>query len=512
MRSSSDGYAPLEDCDTKATGDSSQNENSETQDTENSLCSSAEAINCDAKAIGECSHAEGCKTRAIGSYSHAEGSFSIAVNTCSHAEGDSTIAGTDTSGKGAHAEGCNTEALADCSHAEGSETIASGEAAHAEGDLTKAIGRASHAEGISSIAGTETGGLGAHAEGCNTQALGDYSHAEGSATIASGQAAHAEGFDTTASGINAHAEGENTTASGYDAHAEGFETTANTLAAHAEGRSTKASGVAAHAEGYETVASRNYAHAEGGGTIANGDFSHAEGNYTNTNGHTGAHIMGQFGDAGADYSWFLANGTSLDNKSIAAKILNNGNACFAGSLTAGGGPGSCADYAEMFESLDGKPIDCGYFVTLKGEKIRKAKANDSYILGITSATPAVIGNSGELNWKNRYMTDKWGRVQYHDVLVPAVTDKNGKVIIPEDTETQPVLNPDWDNTKEYIPRRKRCEWVAVGLIGQILVRDDGTCKEDGYCKPNDEGFATASSEGYRVMKRTGENQVLVLFR
>ena len=110
------------------------------------------------------------------------------------------------------------------------------------------------------------------------------------------------------------------------------------------------------------------------------------------------------------------------------------------------------------------------------------------------------------------MTDKWGRVQYHDLLVPAVTDEDGKVIIPEHTETQPVLNPDWDKTREYIPRCKRCEWVAVALMGQILVRDDGTCKENGYCKPNDEGIATASSEGYRVMKRTGKNQVLVLFR
>ena len=150
----------------------------------------------------------------------------------------------------------------------------------------------------------------------------------------------------------------------------------------------------------------------------------------------------------------------------------------------------------MFETIDGKPIDCGYFVTLDGEKIRKANANDNYVLGITSATPTVIADSGDLNWKDKYVADEWGRVQYHDVLVPAVTDKDGKLLIPERIETQPVLNPNWDNTKEYIPRCKRCEWVVVGLMGQILVRDDGTCKASSYCKPNDEGIATTSSEGY----------------
>ncbi|PIH05740.1 hypothetical protein CS538_03385 [Clostridium combesii] len=91
--------------------------------------------------------------------------------------------------------------------------------------------------------------------------------------------------------------------------------------------------------------------------------------------------------------------------------------------------------------MDGKTIDCGYFVTLDRKKIRKADESDDYVLGITSATPAVIRNSGDLNWKDKYVTDEWGRVLYQDVLVPAVTPKDGKVILPERTESQPVLNP-----------------------------------------------------------------------
>jgi hypothetical protein len=45
-----------------------------------------------------------------------------------------------------------------------------------------------------------------------------------------------------------------------------------------------------------------------------------------------------------------------------------------------------------------------------------------------------------------------------------------------------------------------------------LVRDDGTCQVNGYCKPNDEGIATASEQGYKVMKRIKDNIILVLFR
>ncbi|MFE4403911.1 peptidase G2 autoproteolytic cleavage domain-containing protein, partial [Bacillus subtilis] len=64
----------------------------------------------------------------------------------------------------------------------------------------------------------------------------------------------------------------------------------------------------------------------------------------------------------------------------------------------------------------------------------------------------------------------------------------------------------------YIPRSQRPEWVAVGLLGKLLVRDDGTCEVNSYCKSNDEGIATKANQGYRVLERTGPNQVLVLVK
>lgn len=46
----------------------------------------------------------------------------------------------------------------------------------------------------------------------------------------------------------------------------------------------------------------------------------------------------------------------------------------------------------------------------------------------------------------------------------------------------------------------------------MLLRDDGTCEVNGYCKPNDEGVGTNATQGYRVLERTGPNQILVIVK
>lgn len=408
-----------------------------------------------------------------------------------------------TSGFCSDAGGSQTRALGDASRAEGSVTTAIGRGSHAEGQQTTAVGEASHAEGFLPIAFA----FASHAEGFQTQARGDISHAEGQHTAAFGLGSHAEGFGTQATGIYTHAEGSRTVASGVASHSEGLANRSIGNYSHAEGQNTLAGGLASHAEGSYCQALGTFSHAEGQQTIASGFLSHSEGFQTNTNMKNAAHIMGGYGDATDHNSWHLANGTGPSNRSLAAKIVNDGR----GVADLGWVMGN-ADYAEMFETVDGHSIDVGYFVMLDGDKVRKANASDGYILGITSATPAVLGNGGDLRWKNKYITDEWGRIQYHNVIIPAVKDQQGNVIIPERLETQPVLNPEWDNKRDYISRLERKEWVTVGLLGQILVRDDGTCQVNGYCKSNNNGIATASSEGYRVMKRTGINQILVMYR
>lgn len=402
--------------------------------------------------------------------------------------------GLNQNGHGSVAEGINTVAGGVAAHAEGSGASASGNAAHAEGYMTEAIGIASHAEGST----TKASGNMSHVEGYATDALGETSHAEGSNTKAEGISSHAEGHSTLAQGIASHAEGSGTTASNSHAHAEGTGTTASGESAHAEGSSTEADGFASHAEG--------------AGTLAGGIAAHSEGIGTSALRQDGVHIIGKFGQADSgiegQYSWYLANGTDEKHPGLAAKVIGAfGNAYVSGYLAAGG-----ASYAECFETKDGSPIEVGYFVTTEGDRVRKANGKDSYVIGVTTAPSGFVGDSRELHWADKYTVDEWGRVQVQEVEIPPYKDEEGKVIIPKRTELQPVLNPAWDPDIPYVSRLKRDEWVVVGLLGKLLVRDDGSCQVNGYCQPGENGIATKAKEGYRVLKRVAPERILILFR
>ncbi|PEO50864.1 peptidase G2 [Bacillus sp. AFS026049] len=351
---------------------------------------------------------------------------------------------------------------------------------------------------ITSQSGPQALGDFSHAEGLNTIAAGNFgAHAEGQRTIASGTASHAEGFQTNAVGPSAHAEGANTIASGAFSHAEGVGTTANGIYAHSEGADTTASGQASHAEGL--------------GTIANADFSHTEGLNTTANGLSGVHVMGQNGGPAVGdlpFSWYLVNGAL---GGVVAKILNDGSACFEGDVSANIVAPVACDFAEMFETSNGKPIDVGYFVTFDGEteKIRIANSFDDFIVGITSSNPAVLADIQDPEC-SKYLLDEWNRPVYEEVIIPDVTDNEGNILIEEHELSRKKLNPLWDPSNQCGSRLEKPEWVAVGLVGKLLVRDDGTCKAGGYCRPFKEGIATAADQGFRVMKRTGQNQVLIL--
>ncbi len=411
---------------------------------------------------------------------------------------------TVASGNASFAQGIRAAASGGASHAEGYDTVSNSLASHAEGNAATATGEAAHAEG-----GSHASGFYAHAEGLSAKAEGETSHAQGKSTIASGDNAHAQGHETTASGENAHSEGRLTTASAFAAHAQGSETEASGFAAHAEGGGCVAEGSFSHAEGIDTKSTAIGSHAQGISTIASGYYSHAEGTATSTNSYFGAHIMGSYGSADTAYSWFLANGSGPQNTGLAAKILRDGNAYIDVAWNAGG-----ADYAEMYETETGKALEPGCFVTFAGtgKKVRLAQSYDPFILGITSAMPGFVAGSGALRWKKKYLTDEWGRILYEDVALPEVIDKKGNVLIPARVESRPMLNPAFDPEKEYLPREHRPEWVKVGLLGMMLVQDDGTLTSGGYCRPGVNGVATAAHDGWRVLERTGEKQALIFYR
>ena len=174
-----------------------------------------------------------------------------------------------------------------------------------------------------------------------------------------------------------------------------------------------------------------------------------------------------------------------------------------------------SDYAEYFEWEDSNPNNedrVGYFVSITSDRKIQIANTSSHILGIVSATPAVIGNGAELEWNKKYLTDEWGRPIYEAVIIPAKYDEDGKEIESEHTEKRLKLNPDYDENIKYIPRSERPEWTVVGMLGMLRVRDDGSCKVGSYCKVNENGIATASESGYYVTKRFTDNIIEVFFK
>lgn len=338
-------------------------------------------------------------------------------------------------------------------------------------------------------------GVGTSAESFNSsvemrnQAVGVYSHAEGYDTFAGYEAER-------------RIDGKGWTIAGGFAHAQGFKTNAR--------------GIASHSQGYKTDA-LNFA------SCAIGKY-----NKTMTDGGRDNNVVGDV--------FVIGNG-----KGAGSSLSNAFRVTYAGEtygLSAFNSSG--ADYAEFFEWADLNPNAedrVGYFVTLDGKHIRIAKPGD-YILGIVSGQPCIIGNSDE-DWLGRWEHDEFGRFIKEDVETPVtemrpvevpLTDANGKQILNltktemQEVETGEVIkgwrykaNPNYDSTQKYIERKDRQEWDCVGMLGVLSVRDDGTCKVDGFCSVADGGIATEAvgyvpGMTYRVIERASENVVKVVFR
>lgn len=343
--------------------------------------------------------------------------------------------------------------------------------------------------------------------------------------VASGEYAHAEGSGTTASGHTSHTEGSKTIASGTTAHAEGNGTQALGSTSHAEGNYTKATGSISHAEGNLTTATGSYSHSQGCFANAPGNYAHA-GCYR-TIAHYAETVIGMYNKDSntADDAWpstihyfIVGKGSSDTSRANAFRVSNVGVYSTAAFNNTG------ADYAEMFEWEDGNPNHedrAGRFVTLDGDKIRLANSHDDFILGIISRNPSVVGDVHDDQWQGMFLYDIFGAPLYEDVEAPEKTmeitnpetDKKEIIVIePAHVEHRQKINPDYDNTQPYIPRSERLEWDTVGLLGKLVVIDDGTCEVNGWCKPRENGAATKSEEQtrYRVIGRIDNAHIRVL--
>ncbi len=173
------------------------------------------------------------------------------------------------------------------------------------------------------------------------------------------------------------------------------------------------------------------------------------------------------------------------------KFLANGNGYFDGGADVGN-----ADYAEYFEWADGNSGNedrRGYPVVLTTDgKIRIATSEDdaSDFIGIVSVEAAIVGDSAWAAWTGKYERDRFGQKVYedYDLLCWGPYDEESKSYktqttrqvmidagreadIPEDaitvTKQRQKLSADYDPNREYIARKDRQEWQAIGLMGKL---------------------------------------------
>ena len=203
-----------------------------------------------------------------------------------------------------------------------------------------------------------------------------------------------------------------------------------------------------------------------------------------------------------DWRFDRANSTSYnfaifrsDNNNDNEFIFRGNGDAFCDGAFSGGG----ADYAEYFEWADGNTDDedrRGFTVVLDGNKIRKSTSEDnaSSVIGVVSAMPAMIGDSGQLRWQGKYERDEWGSFILEEYTQTQWTDADGEsksyqtdkipsdVTVPSnavvtsteiDGKTKLMRrkqNSSYDSSQTYIPREDRKEWDTVGLMGKLRVR------------------------------------------
>jgi hypothetical protein len=193
--------------------------------------------------------------------------------------------------------------------------------------------------------------------------------------------------------------------------------------------------------------------------------------------------------------WVGIGSSNTDRKN--ALIIQNNEIHYRGQLKEGSG--WMGDIGEYFEWYDGNILDedrVGYMVQLKDGKIEYATDIDNCI-GVVSDTCVLTAGSCSMGWHGMYLKDKFGR----DIL----EEVNGEML--------PIKNPNYDESLVYISRDKRREWCKVGIIGQVIVRQDGTLESGSYVNCVN-GIATKSIEktSYRVVKVIDDTVAIILVK
>lgn len=172
---------------------------------------------------------------------------------------------------------------------------------------------------------------------------------------------------------------------------------------------------------------------------------------------------------------------------LAFRVRGDGAVFADGTYSSSG-----ADYAEYFESADGKEIPIGSTVILENGKIRRAIITDilDTIIGVVrpknSNEMITVGNSYENYWQGKYEKDEFGADVFEAIDIYQWTDEKNHqetkyadelpqdLVLPENKiitpSTRKKKSLTYDPNADYIPRSQRPEWLIVGMLGQVPIK------------------------------------------
>lgn len=197
---------------------------------------------------------------------------------------------------------------------------------------------------------------------------------------------------------------------------------------------------------------------------ATGNYSHASG-FNNKAYGDYLTVIGKYNnyendDINNNKLFVVGNGNDNNNRKNAFIVYNTGE-CWSNVFTT-----ENADYAELFEIYDknNNINDFKYkFISLIDDKVKIASSNDDFILGVYSSNPGILANKN-----NNY------------------------------------------NKNHFIP---------VGLLGKLIVIDNGTCKINSFCKCDNNGCAVPYDKNidkhikhWKVIKRFDDNKIFIIFK
>ena len=150
--------------------------------------------------------------------------------------------------------------------------------------------------------------------------------------------------------------------------------------------------------------------------------------------------------------------------------------------------GGGADLAELMEAMPGVEIQIGSAVVVDNGFIRAADpGEESQIIGVVRPknAPFLLGNAAEDHWSGKFLMDDFGGyiTETLEVWRWATSEeyyerpKVGNEPKPHPSATvfeveRRILNPAYNPSISYVPRRKRPEWFVVGYVGQVVLRSD----------------------------------------